>query len=46
LLHQKAIDRVTAAVAGLSLEIVGLRPSRLTGAEGNQEFFLHARARV
>jgi 23S rRNA (cytidine1920-2'-O)/16S rRNA (cytidine1409-2'-O)-methyltransferase len=46
LLHQKAIDRVTAAVAGLSLEIVGVRPSRLTGAEGNQEFFLHARARV
>ncbi len=46
LLHQKAIDRVTAAIAGLSLEIVGVRPSRLTGAGGNQEFFLHARARV
>ncbi len=45
LLHQKAIDRVTAAALVLFLEIVGVRPSRLTGAEGNQEFFLHARAR-
>lgn len=45
-LHQKAIERVTAAAVELSLEIVGVRPSHLTGAEGNQEFFLHARARV
>jgi 23S rRNA (cytidine1920-2'-O)/16S rRNA (cytidine1409-2'-O)-methyltransferase len=44
-LHQRAIDRVTAAATELSLEIVGVRPSRLTGAEGNQEFFLHARVR-
>jgi 23S rRNA (cytidine1920-2'-O)/16S rRNA (cytidine1409-2'-O)-methyltransferase len=44
-LHQRAIDRVTATAAELSLEIAGVRPSRLTGAEGNQEFFLHARAR-
>jgi 23S rRNA (cytidine1920-2'-O)/16S rRNA (cytidine1409-2'-O)-methyltransferase len=44
-LHQKAIDRVTAAAVECSLEILGVRPSHLTGAEGNQEFFLHARAR-
>jgi 23S rRNA (cytidine1920-2'-O)/16S rRNA (cytidine1409-2'-O)-methyltransferase len=45
LLHQKAIERVTAAASELSLHILGVRPSQLTGAEGNQEFFLHARAR-
>jgi 23S rRNA (cytidine1920-2'-O)/16S rRNA (cytidine1409-2'-O)-methyltransferase len=45
LLHQKAIERVTTIAIELSLDIVGLRPSHLTGAEGNQEFFLHARAR-
>jgi 23S rRNA (cytidine1920-2'-O)/16S rRNA (cytidine1409-2'-O)-methyltransferase len=44
-LHQKAIERVSRAAAECSLEILGLRPSHLTGAEGNQEFFLHARAR-
>jgi 23S rRNA (cytidine1920-2'-O)/16S rRNA (cytidine1409-2'-O)-methyltransferase len=44
-LHQKAIERVTAAAVESSLEILGVRPSHLTGAEGNQEFFLHARAR-
>lgn len=43
LLHQKAIDRVVAAASQLGLAILGVRPSRLTGAEGNQEFFLHAR---
>ncbi|HXN20220.1 MAG TPA: TlyA family RNA methyltransferase [Candidatus Binatus sp.] len=45
LLHQKAIERVTAAAAELSLDILGVRASHLTGAEGNQEFFLHARVR-
>jgi 23S rRNA (cytidine1920-2'-O)/16S rRNA (cytidine1409-2'-O)-methyltransferase len=44
-LHQKAIERVSAVAAESSLEILGVRPSHLTGAEGNQEFFLHARAR-
>jgi len=44
-LHQKAIERVTAAAVECSLEILGVGASRLTGAEGNQEFFLHARAR-
>ncbi len=44
-LHQKAIERVVTAAAEVGLEIIGVRPSRLTGAEGNQEFFLHARRR-
>lgn len=42
-LHQKAIQRVGEAAAECGLEILGVRPSRLLGAEGNQEFFLHAR---
>jgi 23S rRNA (cytidine1920-2'-O)/16S rRNA (cytidine1409-2'-O)-methyltransferase len=43
-LHQKAIERVSTVATECSLEILGVRPSHLTGAEGNQEFFLHARA--
>ena len=42
-LHQKAINRVTHAAKDAGLEVVGVLPSRVTGAEGNQEFFLHAR---
>jgi 23S rRNA (cytidine1920-2'-O)/16S rRNA (cytidine1409-2'-O)-methyltransferase len=42
-LHKKAIDRVVSAASGLGLEIAGVHPSRITGAEGNQEFFLHAK---
>jgi 23S rRNA (cytidine1920-2'-O)/16S rRNA (cytidine1409-2'-O)-methyltransferase len=45
-LHQKAIDRVTAAAAQAGLEIIGVQPSRLPGTAGNQEFFLHARKRA
>jgi 23S rRNA (cytidine1920-2'-O)/16S rRNA (cytidine1409-2'-O)-methyltransferase len=44
-LHQKAIDRVQAAAAECGLLVHGVRPSHLPGTEGNQEFFLHARAR-
>ena len=44
-LHEKAIERVTAAAAAAGLEIKGVMPSHLTGSEGNQEFFLHARRR-
>jgi 23S rRNA (cytidine1920-2'-O)/16S rRNA (cytidine1409-2'-O)-methyltransferase len=43
-LHPKAIDRVTQAAAHLGLEILEVKPSHLPGTEGNQEFFLHARA--
>jgi 23S rRNA (cytidine1920-2'-O)/16S rRNA (cytidine1409-2'-O)-methyltransferase len=41
-LHARAIERVRAAAQADGLQVEGVRPSRLTGAEGNQEFFLHA----
>jgi 23S rRNA (cytidine1920-2'-O)/16S rRNA (cytidine1409-2'-O)-methyltransferase len=44
-LHQKAIERATQAAAAAGLTIEGVKPSRVAGAEGNQEFFLHARLR-
>jgi 23S rRNA (cytidine1920-2'-O)/16S rRNA (cytidine1409-2'-O)-methyltransferase len=44
-LHQEAIERVTAVSVGLGLDIIGVKPSRVQGAQGNQEFFLHARHR-
>jgi 23S rRNA (cytidine1920-2'-O)/16S rRNA (cytidine1409-2'-O)-methyltransferase len=44
-LHEKAIERVVAAATEAGIERLGVRPSHLTGAEGNQEFFLHARRR-
>jgi len=43
--REKAVERVRAAAAGAGLEILGVRPSHLPGAEGNQEYFLHARRR-
>lgn len=43
-LHRKAIERVQAAAVELGLTVKGVKPSRLPGAEGNQEFFLHARS--
>jgi 23S rRNA (cytidine1920-2'-O)/16S rRNA (cytidine1409-2'-O)-methyltransferase len=42
-LHQKAIERVSSAATAAGLTLMGVKPSRVTGAEGNQEFFLHAR---
>src|SRR5713226_3570138 len=42
-LHDKAILAVREYVESVGLEHVGVRPSRLLGAEGNQEYFLHAR---
>jgi 23S rRNA (cytidine1920-2'-O)/16S rRNA (cytidine1409-2'-O)-methyltransferase len=45
-LHQKAIERVARAAAQNGLELAGVKPSRLPGSEGNQEFFLHARKRA
>ena len=41
-LHSRAIERVRKAAMSAGLDVAGVRPSRLTGAEGNQEFFLHA----
>jgi 23S rRNA (cytidine1920-2'-O)/16S rRNA (cytidine1409-2'-O)-methyltransferase len=42
-LHQKAIERVREAAITAGLKVLGVRASRVAGAEGNQEFFLHAR---
>lgn len=42
-LHEKAIEKVRRAAGSAGLECFGVRPSRLPGAQGNQEYFLHAR---
>jgi 23S rRNA (cytidine1920-2'-O)/16S rRNA (cytidine1409-2'-O)-methyltransferase len=42
-LHPKAIEKAVASATELGLEVAGIKPSRLPGSEGNQEFFLHAR---
>src|SRR5579859_454316 len=42
-LHEKAIVSVTQHGQHIGLQVLGVLPSRLAGAEGNQEFFLHAR---
>jgi len=44
-LHEKAIERVEQASSEASLGNIATKASRITGAEGNQEFFLHARRR-
>lgn len=44
-LHQRAISSVSNAAAKCSLDILGVRPSHVAGAEGNQEYFLHAQRR-
>jgi 23S rRNA (cytidine1920-2'-O)/16S rRNA (cytidine1409-2'-O)-methyltransferase len=41
-LHARAVQRVRVAAEAAGLRVEGVRPSRVTGAEGNQEFFLHA----
>jgi 23S rRNA (cytidine1920-2'-O)/16S rRNA (cytidine1409-2'-O)-methyltransferase len=42
-LHEKAISIVKHAAASAGLECLGVQPSQLAGAGGNQEYFLHAR---
>jgi len=42
-LHERAIERARRAALAAGLHVESVRPSRLTGAEGNQEFFLHAK---
>jgi 23S rRNA (cytidine1920-2'-O)/16S rRNA (cytidine1409-2'-O)-methyltransferase len=44
-LRDQAIQSVRQSVKSIALEYLGVRPSRLPGAEGNQEYFLHARKR-
>jgi 23S rRNA (cytidine1920-2'-O)/16S rRNA (cytidine1409-2'-O)-methyltransferase len=42
-LHQRAIASVKTCSSAAGLQILNVLPSRLPGAEGNLEFFLHAR---
>jgi 23S rRNA (cytidine1920-2'-O)/16S rRNA (cytidine1409-2'-O)-methyltransferase len=42
-LHRKAIASVRAAAESMGLVDLRVAPSRVAGAEGNQEYFLHAR---
>ena len=41
--HRRVVDIVSAAADEVGLEPAGVTPSPITGAEGNQEFFLHLR---
>jgi 23S rRNA (cytidine1920-2'-O)/16S rRNA (cytidine1409-2'-O)-methyltransferase len=42
-LHARALESVHKASTALGLQVCGHRASRIKGAEGNQEYFLHAR---
>jgi 23S rRNA (cytidine1920-2'-O)/16S rRNA (cytidine1409-2'-O)-methyltransferase len=42
--HEAVLQRVTAAAAALGLRRLAMVPSAITGATGNQEYFLHLRA--
>lgn len=42
-LHERGIASVRSAAEKAGLEVLAIRPSRVTGKEGNQEYFLHAR---
>lgn len=42
-LHKRAVLSVRKGLKPLGLKFLKARPSRLPGAEGNQEYFLHAR---
>src|SRR5207248_2782195 len=41
--HEAVIDRVSEAARAIGLHRAGMTPSAITGATGNQEFFLHLR---
>ncbi len=42
--HDAVIAQVTAAAAAIGLSRIAMSPSAITGATGNQEFFLHLRS--
>jgi 23S rRNA (cytidine1920-2'-O)/16S rRNA (cytidine1409-2'-O)-methyltransferase len=44
-IHDAVIARVTEAADALGLKRAGMAPAAITGATGNQEFFLHLEAR-
>jgi 23S rRNA (cytidine1920-2'-O)/16S rRNA (cytidine1409-2'-O)-methyltransferase len=41
--HEAVLERITAAARAAGFSRVGMTPSSITGATGNQEFFLHLR---
>ena len=41
-LHERAIERVRKAAEACDMRVLAVKPSRVPGAEGNLEFFLHA----
>jgi 23S rRNA (cytidine1920-2'-O)/16S rRNA (cytidine1409-2'-O)-methyltransferase len=45
-LHDRAIQSVREHAVSVGLDCLGVRPSQLLGAEGNQEYFLHARKKA
>jgi 23S rRNA (cytidine1920-2'-O)/16S rRNA (cytidine1409-2'-O)-methyltransferase len=45
-LHERAIAQVREACELAGLQWLGVQPSKLVGAEGNQEYFLHARKKT
>jgi 23S rRNA (cytidine1920-2'-O)/16S rRNA (cytidine1409-2'-O)-methyltransferase len=45
-LHGRAIQSVREYAEALGLPCLAVRPSHLLGAEGNQEYFLHARKKT
>lgn len=45
-LHIRATESVRRAAEAAGLQTLGLQPSRLVGAEGNQEYFLHLRKKA
>jgi 23S rRNA (cytidine1920-2'-O)/16S rRNA (cytidine1409-2'-O)-methyltransferase len=42
-LREQAVQKVIAAAGRAGLEVAGVQPSHVPGAQGNQEIFLHAR---
>ncbi len=44
--RERALEQVKAAAVAAGLDVLAVQPSRVRGAEGNQEFFLHARRRA
>jgi len=44
--QQQAVEKIRRAAAALGLALVAGRESCLPGAEGNREFFLHARSKA
>ncbi|HXE74384.1 MAG TPA: TlyA family RNA methyltransferase [Candidatus Xenobia bacterium] len=45
-LQQQAVEKIRRVATALGLEPLAVRESRLPGAEGNREFFLHARVKA